>query len=74
MIFIGVNTRGLVNTGNLGLCLLPNSKLDVYLSKDLQLEPDFNLREGKGFNPDFWVKSEEALEKAISFLKRYYLD
>ena len=74
VIFLGVNTTGLVNTGNMGLCQLPNSKINVYLPKDLELEANFVLREGKGFNPDFWVKSPEALDKAISFLKRYYID
>lgn len=74
VIFIGVNTRGLVNTGNLGCCKLPNSKTSVFIPKDLELEPNFVLREGRGFNPDFWVKSEEALDKTVNFLKRYYLD
>lgn len=74
VIFIGVNTRGLVNTGNTGFCQLPKSKINVVLSRDLQLEPNLVLREGRGFNPDFWVKSEEALDKAVNFLKRYYLE
>ncbi|MGM0438253.1 MAG: S41 family peptidase [Bacillota bacterium] len=72
VIFIGINTRGLVNTGNLGYCQLPNSKIDIFIPKDFSLEPNFVLREGKGFYPDFWVKSEDALDRAVLFLKRYY--
>ena len=73
VIFFGVNTRGLVNTGNLGYCQLPNSKIDVFIPKDFSLEPNFILREGKGFYPDFWIKSDDALNKSLLFLKRYYL-
>lgn len=72
VIFIGTNTSGLVNFGNMGMCNLPNSNLEILFSKRITLETDFEFREGKGYYPDFWVNSEKALDLSIKFINNYF--
>lgn len=72
VIFVGTNTAGLVNSGNIGICNLPNSKVEFHLTKTISLNFDLKLDEGKGYNPDFWVKPENALEKSHKFIHKYF--
>ena len=71
VIFIGTNTAGVLHFANMGMCNLPNSKIEVFLSKTISMETDFNFREGKGYFPDFWVNPEEALDLSLKFISNY---
>jgi len=71
VIFIGTNTAGVLHFANMGMCNLPNSKIEVFLSKTISMEADFNFREGKGYFPDFWVNPEEALDLSLKFISNY---
>ena len=71
VIFIGTNTAGILNFCNMGMCNLANSKLEIFMSKTISFEPDFEFREGKGYLPDFWVNPEKSLDLALKFLDKY---
>ena len=72
VIFIGTNTAGVLNFANMGMSNLPNSKIEVFLSKTISMEADFNFREGKGYFPDFWVNQEDALDLSLAFIDNYW--
>lgn len=71
VIFIGSNTAGLINFGNMGMCNLPYSKLEIFLCKTISLESDFKFKEGRGYLPDFWVNPEDALAISLKFINNY---
>ncbi|QXM06228.1 S41 family peptidase [Crassaminicella indica] len=70
-IFIGMNSAGALNIPGLGINILPNSKLTVQFGSFILMEPDFVWRDGIGYFPDFWVESDDALDKAIRFINNY---
>jgi hypothetical protein len=71
VIFIGTNTKGLLIAGNVGVCQLPYSKLRVSFGTSLSPEPDLINRDGMGYFPDIWVNSNDALDYAVQFVKKY---
>jgi len=71
-IFIGTNTNGLLSFGNMGMCNLPNSNIELFISKTISLPPDLKSREGYGYYPDFWVPSIDSLDITLEFIKRYF--
>ena len=72
VILIGTNTAGLLGFGNMGMCNLPNSKVQLSISKTISLPPDLTSREGRGYYPDFWVEPNKALTTAVSFINNYF--
>ena len=54
--------------------LLPNSKLPIMLPQGVLIEPLLVVREGVGHLPDLWVNPDHALEAALQFLQRYFVD
>ncbi|MCT4592825.1 MAG: S41 family peptidase [Anaeromicrobium sp.] len=70
-IFIGMNSAGALNIPGLGINILPNSKLRVQYGSLMLMEPDFIWRDGIGYFPDFWVESDDALDKTIKFIDNY---
>ncbi len=71
-VIIGTNTGGINLTGIGQPLELPNSGIRTFLSNNIFLPLDLELREGKGFRPDFWVPGCYALEKAVSFIYEHF--
>ncbi|MGH4139039.1 S41 family peptidase [Clostridium sp.] len=72
--FIGTNTSGMSNVGNLGLYVLPNSKIDVFFGNTPFVDNDLKWRDGLGVLPDFWVDSKNAEYRLLRFIKNYSQD
>jgi len=72
VILIGTNTAGLLGFGNMGMCNLPNSNVQLSISKTISLPPDLTSREGRGYYPDFWIEPDKALTTAVSFINNYF--
>jgi len=73
-IFIGTNTAGLLSFGNMGMCNLPNSNIELFISKTISLTPDLKSREGYGYYPDFWVAPIDALDISLKFIDNYFIE
>ncbi len=73
-IFIGTNTAGLLSFGNMGMCNLPNSHVELFISKTISLPPDLKSREGYGYYPDFWVTPIYALDISLKFIDNYFTE
>ena len=72
VIFLGSNTAGLVNFGNVGMCNLPNSRIELMISTSISISPDLKLKEGKGYYPDFWITPNDSLELTLQFINKYF--
>lgn len=71
VVFLGMNSAGVINFGSPVKVPLPNSKLPVLFGTHFSLPLDLTDREGIGFLPDFWIRPEYALDLAIKFIKGY---
>jgi len=71
VIFIGSRTSGVKTFGNVGVCKLPYSKLEINFGMSLFFEPDLKFIEGMGYFPDFWVNPENSLDAALKFISNY---
>ena len=67
--FVGTNTYGATLAGNVGVCLLPNSRLELSCGSLISLGEDLCNYDGRGYMPDFWVRPDEALERAIEYIQ-----
>ena len=67
--FVGTNTYGATLAGNVGVCLLPNSRLELSCGSLISLGEDLCNYDGRGYTPDFWVRPDEALERAIEYIQ-----
>lgn len=67
---IGTLTNGCVLTGNCNAAYLPNSNLRLNISHKIYMSEDLNCIDGLGLMPDYWVKPEKALDRAVQFLKQ----
>lgn len=70
-IFIGTNSSGTSNVGNVGLYTLPNSKIQVIFGMSLYIDSDLQWRDGVGIQPDFWVNPNNVDYTALKFIKNY---
>lgn len=66
---IGTNSNGCLLTGNNNLAHLPKSNISLSISHKLYIHPSFNSIEGIGIMPDIWVKPDQAMDRAIRYLK-----
>lgn len=66
---IGTNTNGCLLTGNNNLAHLPQSNISLSISHKLYIHPSFNSIEGIGIMPDIWVKPDQAMDRALKYLK-----
>jgi len=71
VIFIGMNSAGALNIHGPAINILPNSKLRVKAGCGIGIESDFVWRDGIGYFPDFWVESDDALDRTIKFINNY---
>ncbi len=73
VVFVGENSGGATVYGDVTVYYLPNSGLRVQL--DYKLFPPLDLSdiEGKGFMPDLWVPSSEALPYALAAIEKGWL-
>lgn len=69
VVLMGTNTGGRMLTGNMGVCLLPSSKLEVWCCTKIGLGEDLSNHDGRGYMPDFWVRPEEALDRAVKYIQ-----
>lgn len=69
--FIGTNTSGMSNIGNVAYYVLPNSKIGIYFGNTLFVDNDLEWRDGLGVLPDFWVDSKDAEYRLLRFIKNY---
>ncbi len=72
VIIIGYPTRGVLTTGRTVRVALPNSGIAVALPQSIRMEPNLDLREGRGVAPDLWVEPRRAVETAARFLHKYF--
>ena len=65
VLFVGVNTRGVLVTGGVLEVPLPYSRANIRFGRQLNLLPDLSPFEGVGFSPDLWVPPIVSLERVI---------
>ncbi len=73
VVFIGENSGGIGQFGELARFVLPNTGLSVYFGTKLFFPPDFSLTEGIGYLPDLWVPTNQALDLSLAAIKAGYL-
>ena len=59
VIKIGEPTAGTIHFGNMGLFILPYSKIIIFLGTQYKVYYDQRMREGKGIPPDYHVPAEK---------------
>jgi hypothetical protein len=64
VIVIGTNTYGAENFGGCSTYILKNSKLEISILTNIVIYNNKN-EDGIGIFPDYWVESEEELEKIL---------
>lgn len=69
--FIGTNSSGAGDIGNVAKYMLPRSGIEVSFGSLLIINPDLKMRDGLGFQPDFWVASKDMEERVIRFIGNY---
>jgi len=69
VVFVGENSGGALTYGQMTRHMLPNSKILVDLPISLNVFVDLEYREEKGFYPDLWVPSEDALNFAVAAVR-----
>ena len=74
VVFVGTNTYGAMLAGNVGVCLLPNSRLELSCGSLISLGEDLCNYDGRGHTPDFWVRPDEALERAVKYIQTVRAD
>jgi len=72
VVFVGTKTYGAMLTGNVGVCLLPNSKLELSCGSLISFGEDLYNYDGRGYMPDFWVRPDEALERAVAYIRTLF--
>lgn len=71
VIFIGTNSAGAFLIGNNNLWALPNSGIQIFSGRNINLPPSLKNTDGMGFQPDIWVNSQDIVSRAILFAKKY---
>ncbi len=71
VIFIGTNSGGAFLIGNNNLWTLPNSGIQIFSGRNVNLPPNLKNTDGMGFQPDIWVNSQDILSRALLFAKKY---
>ncbi|MCW4011741.1 MAG: S41 family peptidase, partial [Candidatus Bathyarchaeota archaeon] len=69
VVFIGENSGGALTYGQMTRHMLPNSRILVDLPISLNVFVDLEYREEKGFYPDVWVSSMDALNYAVAAVR-----
>lgn len=61
--------KGTIFIGNVGRCMLPNSKLALSCGTSISLGEDLSNYDGVGYMPDLWVHPDQALERAVKYIQ-----
>jgi len=69
VVLVGENTRGALTFGHMAAHRLPESGLMAFLPVKLNLPLDMNMREERGFDPDYWVPAADALNRAVAAIR-----
>ena len=70
VVLVGENSGGALTYGQMSHHRLPHSKILVGLPTSLNVFVDLEYREEKGFFPDLWVPTGEALNYAVAAVRR----
>ncbi len=73
VVFVGENSGGVAQFGELARFVLPNTGLPAYFGTKLFLPPDLSSTEGIGYFPDVWVPSDQALDKTLAAIEAGWL-
>ncbi len=74
VVVVGTNTCGAMLAGNVGVFILPNSKIGLSCGTKISLCEDLVNPDGRGLMPDLWVHPDEALERAIKYIQAVQAD
>jgi len=66
---VGENTRGAITFGHMSAHRLPGSGLLAFIPVKLNLPLDLTMREERGFDPDYWVPADDALNCAVAAIR-----
>jgi len=69
VVLVGENTRGALIFGHMTAHRLPGSGLLAFLPVKLNLPLDMKMREGRGYDPDYWVPAAAALNHAVAAIR-----
>ena len=70
VVFVGENSAGCLTFGLANFYQLPHSKLLVQLPMSLSIPLDLEFREERGFFPHLWVPAEDAVNYAVSAVRK----
>ncbi|MGG5461269.1 S41 family peptidase [Clostridium sp. B9] len=73
VVLVGGNTAGVSLVIDSMPCQLPNSKVIMNFGKGVVIGAEGDNLDGKGFEPDIWVNSSEALDLTLSLIENYKL-
>jgi hypothetical protein len=73
VVFVGENSSGTGQIGDLARFILPHSGLPVQFGTKLFFPPDFSFVEGIGLLPDVWVPTDQALAKTLAAIEAGWL-
>ncbi len=73
VVFVGENTYGAGQFGEVTRFILPNSGLPVQFGIKLFFHPDLSNAEGIGYLPDVWVQADQALDKTLAAIEAGWL-
>ena len=69
VVVVGTNTCGAMLAGNAGVFILPNSRIGLSCGTKISLCEDLVNPDGRGRMPDLWVRPDEALERAVKYIR-----
>ena len=69
VVLVGENTRGALTFGHVSAHRLPRSGLLAFIPVKLNLPLDTVVREERGFEPDYWVPADDALNQAVAAIR-----
>jgi len=69
VVLVGENTRGALVFGHVTAHRLPESGLIAFLPVKLNVAMDLQFREERGFDPDYWVPADDALNRAVAAIR-----
>lgn len=73
VVFVGENSGGVGQFGELARFVLPNTALPIYFGTKLFFPADLSLSEGIGYLPDVWVPADKALDKTLAAIEAGWL-
>ena len=73
VIFVGSNTSGCSEIGNVSKKFLPNSNILLYFGGELFINKNIESVDGVGYEPDLWLDNQNTVERVIKLCDYYKL-